>query len=83
MQLSKVEFLDLTPYEFSLLVDYKKDSDRGRYQLLRNVVFNAGANLMRGKNSEEIPLFENNSASNIPKEDRLSERQRLFGENSG
>lgn len=78
-----MEFLELTPYEFSLLVEYKKDNDKGKYQLIRNVIYNAGANLMRKKNSEEIPLFDDSKvADNIPTDEKLSERQRLFGDSS-
>ena len=33
-------------------------NEKYKYNMLRNTVFNAGANLMRGKNSKEVPLFD-------------------------
>ena len=38
---------------------------------------------MRKKNSLEIPLFDDSKAAdNIPTDEKLSERQRLFGDSS-
>lgn len=80
-QITKNEFLDLTPFEFSLLIDYKGKADRGKYQVLRNVVFNAGANLLRGKQQKEIKLFEdveNISDGEIDVESIKKSREELF-----
>ena len=52
------------------------------YTILRNTIYNAGANLLRGKNDKEIPLFGNESsnAQVSDKEAARNEREALFGE---
>ena len=81
--LSKEEFFDLTPYEFSALVEHKRKIDKVDYSILRNVIYNAGLNLLRKKGEKEIPLFEeekNESDYGISDIDKkLKEREELFG----
>lgn len=72
--------MDLTPYEFSLLLDHKQKNDKQKYKMLRNTVFNAGANLLKSKDSKEIPLFDDEDGEhNETSVDIQLEREMLFG----
>lgn len=80
LRLSKEEFLDLTPYDFTALVEHNTQMKKDDYQILRNTIFNAGANLMRKKGEKEISLFgedEDKDISDIEK--NKQEREALFG----
>lgn len=76
--------MDLTPYEFSLLLEHKQNNEKYKYNMLRNTIYNSGANLLRSKNSKEIPLFEDNSEGehNKGSNDIQTEREILFGKDS-
>lgn len=81
LRITKDEFLDLTPYEFSILILHKNKTEKNEYILLRNVIYNAGLNLLRKKGDKEIPLFEEDkSEDNLSDMDRAKkERELLFG----
>lgn len=83
LKLTKAQFFDLTPYEFHLLVDFARLKEKQDFQITRNVVYNAGANLMRKSNTKEIPLFEDMETDPkkiMDEEEKLNEREELFGD---
>lgn len=48
--------------------------------MLRSTIFNAGANLFKAKNAQEIPLFEDVvKKDNVNIEQKQNERDLLFG----
>ena len=70
----------MTPYEFSILTDYKRKTEKNEYQILRNVIYNAGLNLMRGKGEKEMTLFDEPELTEINDIDEIKkEREDLFG----
>ncbi|PED63970.1 hypothetical protein [Priestia megaterium] len=86
LKLSKEEFLDLTPYEFSILYEHYARVKKDDYSILRNTVYNAGANLMRGEGDKEIPLFDeidNVEDEETRIEELKKEREALFKSYSG
>jgi hypothetical protein len=71
----------LTPYEFTALLEYYGQLKKDEYSVLRNTIYNAGANLMRKKGEKIIPLFkDDNPEKEIEdKEKARKEREALFG----
>jgi hypothetical protein len=83
LKISKEEFLDLTPYDFTLLVHHYSKVKKDDFQILRNTIFNAHANLNRKKGEKEIPLFNEETHNEIEdKEKARSEREALFSEDN-
>ena len=81
LRISKEEFLDLTPYDFTLLVEHYGEVKKQDYLILRNTIFNAHANLNRKKGTKEIPLFNEVKTQDETDVEKLrSEREALFGE---
>ncbi|AVF25098.1 hypothetical protein ERICIV_00894 [Paenibacillus larvae subsp. larvae] len=77
LKLSLDDFLRLTPYDFHLLLDRHYEKLKEDAQIMRNVMFNAGQNLMRKRGSSEIPLFPDERKMTI--EEKIEERKELFG----
>lgn len=70
----------MTPYEFSLLTEHNYKLKKNDSQLLRNVIFNANANLHREEGTDEIPLFDDSQEQEMDEEEIIKEREALFGE---
>jgi hypothetical protein len=82
--LTEEQFMDLTPYEFSLLYFHYLDKTKTDYEILRNVIYNAGLNLLRKKGQKIVPLFDENGEVNneLNEEEIRNEREELFGKKS-
>ncbi|WP_046655280.1 hypothetical protein [Paenibacillus larvae] len=77
LNLSLADFLSLTPYDFHLLVDRHYEKVKEDAHIMRNVICNAGRNLVRKKGTSEIPLFPDER--NMTLEEKMEERKALFG----
>lgn len=62
----------MTPYEFTMLCEHHKQMKKDDYEILRNTIFNAGANLLRSEGEKEIPLFDD-----INKDEEETDKQKL------
>jgi hypothetical protein len=80
LRLSKEEFLDLTPYEFVLLVEHHEKTKKEEFTILRNTIYNAGVNLLRKKGQKEIPLFSEDREQEVDVDKLKEEREALFSE---
>jgi|SRR5699024_528498 len=79
-KISKDDFFDLTPYEFSILLEHHGEKLKAEYTLTRNTILNAGINLMRGKGDPFVELFKQEETQDLtPVEEIKKEREALFG----
>jgi DNA-directed RNA polymerase specialized sigma24 family protein len=66
-----------------MLVEYHAKVKKDDFQILRNTVYNAHANLNRKKGEKEILLFDEEKEQEDDKEKLQNERDALFSEHQG
>lgn len=78
--LSPQEVGDLTYREFNVMMETYNEQMRNKYEMQRNVIYNAIINANRKRGSSMIPLFKNNDPKTVS--DIIEERKELFGDSA-
>ena len=78
--LSPQEVGDLTYREFNVMMETYNEQMRNKYEMQRNVIYNAIINANRKRGSRMIPLFKDNDPQTVS--DIIEERKELFGDSA-
>lgn len=78
LEMSPNEIGNMTFREVSTLIELRNEHLKLKYEMQRNIAFNAYVNANRKKGSKMIPLFDDNDEQTLV--DIAEAREELFGE---